>query len=174
MHTHNSKEVIITMNRLQRLIIASVIVLSGLALIPYVALSNEEFRWQRFAGVYDGEAEVSCNYANGKAGSFFTCVVLNFPANATVTISVQTWQGRWHVIGTGTTSDTGTFNFIIQTDDDLIDGAYGIKAETNPSVETTLTILSSAPLREKEGSSPVLIIPASAGGGETFLPLIRR
>ncbi len=160
--------------RLRRIFIASFIVLSGLVLLPYVALSNEEFRWQRFAGVYGEEAEVSCNYEQGKAGSFFTCVALNFPTNAAITISVQTWQGLWQVIGTGTTNDTGAFSFIIQTDEDLIDGAYSMKVATNPSAEITLMIESSAPLREKESNGPVYFIPASVSGGEIFLPLISR
>jgi plastocyanin len=35
-----------------RILIALAILLSGMALLPYVALPNEGFRWQRFADAY--------------------------------------------------------------------------------------------------------------------------
>ena len=40
------------MNRFQRLVIALVILLSGLALIPYIALPSEKLVWQRYSEVY--------------------------------------------------------------------------------------------------------------------------
>lgn len=41
------------MNRLQRLIIVLAILLSGLALAPYVALPSERLVWQRYAAAYE-------------------------------------------------------------------------------------------------------------------------
>jgi hypothetical protein len=40
------------MNRLQRLVIALTILLSGLALAPYIALPSEKLVWQRYAAAY--------------------------------------------------------------------------------------------------------------------------
>jgi hypothetical protein len=40
------------MNRLQRLVIALAILLSGLALVPYIALPSEKLVWQRYADAY--------------------------------------------------------------------------------------------------------------------------
>jgi hypothetical protein len=40
------------MNRFQRLVIALTILLSGLALVPYVAFPSERLVWQRYAGAY--------------------------------------------------------------------------------------------------------------------------
>ena len=40
------------MNRFQRLVIALAIMLSGLALVPYIALPSEKLVWQRYANAY--------------------------------------------------------------------------------------------------------------------------
>jgi hypothetical protein len=40
------------MNRFQRLTLALVILLSGLALAPYIALPSEKLVWQRYADAY--------------------------------------------------------------------------------------------------------------------------
>lgn len=40
------------MNRVQRLVLALVLLLSGLALAPYVALPSEKLVWQRYADAY--------------------------------------------------------------------------------------------------------------------------
>jgi hypothetical protein len=40
------------MNRLQRLVLALTILLSGLALVPYVAFPSEKINWQRYAAAY--------------------------------------------------------------------------------------------------------------------------
>jgi hypothetical protein len=40
------------MNRLPRLVIALAVLLSGLALVPYVGLPAAAFNWQRYAGAY--------------------------------------------------------------------------------------------------------------------------
>ena len=40
------------MRQFQRLVIVLVIVLSGLALVPFVALPSEQLSWQRFAAAY--------------------------------------------------------------------------------------------------------------------------
>jgi hypothetical protein len=40
------------MNRFQRLVIALTILLSGLALVPYVAFPSERLVWQRYADAY--------------------------------------------------------------------------------------------------------------------------
>jgi hypothetical protein len=41
-----------SMNRFQRLTLALVILLSGLALAPYIALPSEKLVWQRYADAY--------------------------------------------------------------------------------------------------------------------------
>jgi plastocyanin len=43
------------MNRFRRLLVASAILLSGLALVPYIALPSAKFGWQQFAGAYQPE-----------------------------------------------------------------------------------------------------------------------
>ena len=40
------------MNRFQRLVIVLAILLSGLALVPYIALPSEKLVWQRYVDVY--------------------------------------------------------------------------------------------------------------------------
>jgi hypothetical protein len=42
----------VVVRQFQRLVIVLVIVLSGLALVPFVALPSEQLSWQRFAAAY--------------------------------------------------------------------------------------------------------------------------
>jgi plastocyanin len=46
------------MNRFRRLLIASAILLLGMALLPYIALPSGKFGWQQFAGAYEPEPVV--------------------------------------------------------------------------------------------------------------------
>ena len=43
------------MIRSLRLFIALVILLSGIALLPYIGLPSERFSWKQFAGAYDDD-----------------------------------------------------------------------------------------------------------------------
>ena len=43
------------MNRFRRLLVACAILLSGMALIPYIALPSGKFGWRQFAGAYQPE-----------------------------------------------------------------------------------------------------------------------
>jgi plastocyanin len=46
------------MNRFRRLLVACAILLSGMALIPYIALPSGKFGWRQFAGAYQPEPVV--------------------------------------------------------------------------------------------------------------------
>jgi plastocyanin len=43
------------MNRFRRLLVACAILVSGLALVPYIALPSGKFGWRQFAGAYQPE-----------------------------------------------------------------------------------------------------------------------
>ena len=46
------------MRRLQRFLVALAIVLSGLALAPYIALPSERFSWEAYVGVYEPSSTI--------------------------------------------------------------------------------------------------------------------
>jgi hypothetical protein len=142
-------------------LIALVILLSGLALIPFVNLPTEAIGWQRFAGVYD--AVLTINYPDGIAGSYFTITGQNFPAESMAGVFLNDRE-----IGAVPTDSGGNLNFIISTFN-LDPGVYTVVAtvHANATASVGFEILAEGPLRPREGSGPVIYaLPI------TFLPIM--
>jgi hypothetical protein len=72
------------MKYVPRILIALAVLLSGMALIPFVGLPQEPFNWQQFAGVYTDPA-LTINHTQGEPGSFFTLTGFNYRLKRTST-----------------------------------------------------------------------------------------
>ena len=59
------------MKYITRIAIALSVLISGLALVPFMGLPTQGFNWQRYAGVYN-PATLQVNHDTGAPGSFFT------------------------------------------------------------------------------------------------------
>jgi hypothetical protein len=136
------------MSRFSRLIVALAILLSAMALTPYVALPSEQFRWQAFINVYE-QPEVAVSPQIGAPGSEFDVTGSNFPANSQATISVNshTFPGTVPTDGEGnlapfqlttTNASTGTY-FVRAAVDSASAAAPFVLDATAPVVESPLT-----------------------------------
>ena len=67
---------------------ASIIFLSGLALLPFAKLSADPLGWQRYAGIYNPDLDVNPN--KGFPGTAFVYVGSGYPSNALATV-----YSRW-------------------------------------------------------------------------------
>jgi len=109
------------------------------------------------------------NYQSGASGSYFTITGTNFPSNDTASIYVN-----GNLLGNVPTQLDGSFTFILSTDN-ADEGTYFVTATVNPSATTSFVIDANEPVRIKEGSDPVLDVPAGISFIETiFLPVIVR
>ena len=140
------------MEKLARGFIALLILLSGLALLPYVDLPAEALSWQLFAGVYD--ATLTVNYPTGQPGSYFTFDGANFPENSTANITVN-----GDFLGSVNTDANGSLTFIINSTNSAI-GTYSVSAEVNAnaSAATSFELTTSAPIRPLEGDGPIFYL----------------
>lgn len=90
------------MHALRRLAIALVIVLAGLALVPFVALPSGKFSWQQFSGAYQAPNPVAV--VNIRAFAFTPNPVI-IPVGGTVR-----WVNQDPVAHTATSSPAGQFD----------------------------------------------------------------
>lgn len=153
----------------KRLSLALATMLAGLVLVPYVALPNETFSWQLFAGNYGSERALGINYTTGAPGSFFTVTGYNFAAGRPVTIAAN---GR--NLATVRADETGSFSFVLATDA-ADEGSYLISAG-GPDAAIRFELDDSAPLRAREGGEdlPTIYVPAGTALNTLYLPDIRR
>jgi hypothetical protein len=155
--------------------------MSGMALIPYIALPSEGFSWQRFAGVYSDGPSLTINYDTGAPGSSFTVIGFNYPANQVVTVKVN-----GHVLGTTTTDEIGGFTIRITSAVDIDEGFYEVEVETESLSGNALSAVSAAsairfqisagaPLRAPEGAATAFPLPKGIAVTDlVFMPLIMR
>lgn len=146
-----------------RLFMALFILLSGMALVPFVERPLNPLDWRMFAGVY--EAQLSVNYPTGRPGSIFIFTGSNYPPNQQATIAIDGED-----IGTVNTGPAGQFIFDVNTTGAAI-AIYSVSATVNANASATsgFELQAEAPLR------------GDSGGGTTFyvayilyLPAIRK
>ena len=160
------------MSQYRRLFIALALFLSGVALIPYISLSSEQFEWQRYTGVYEPDRpNLAINYRTGRPGSFFTLTSSDFPAKntATVTINGQT-------LGIVPVDGAGELAFVLGTAG-ADPGFYYVTLSVNPSASTSFEVDPTAPLRPGEGTATLqlLNVPSSiAYSNLVYLPIVLR
>jgi hypothetical protein len=160
------------MSQYRRLFIAIALFLSGVALIPYVSLSSEQFGWQLFADAYEpDQPSLVINHQTGQPGSFFILTGSDFPSDDTATITVN-----GQTLGTVPTDGAGGLVFVLDTTG-ADPGLYSVTASVNPSASTSFQLDPDAPLRPGEGTAglPLLNVPSGIAFTRLiYLPVILR
>jgi hypothetical protein len=156
--------------RLPRLVIALAVLLSGLALVPYVGLPAAAFNWQRYAGAYPYQPPtLEIDHDSGKPGSFLNVTGHHYPANSTATIQINN-----HTLGTVPTDALGDFSFQMNTGG-ADEGAYYVTVTVNPSATIRFTLDQNAPLYPQSGSGPAITVPAGIAFTRfVYLPIVFR
>ncbi|HNB53486.1 MAG TPA: hypothetical protein PK530_16170 [Anaerolineales bacterium] len=154
------------MQYITRISVALAILLSGVALLPFVDVPAQTFEWQRYAGVYE-EPELDANYFDGQPGSFFHFNGAGFGANSSVAIS-----SNGHPLGNVTTDGAGILEFILDTANADQGSYYVTVTEGNSTVTAKIVVWAGAPLRPQEGAGDLFTVPAGTGVTEIHLPVI--
>jgi hypothetical protein len=152
------------MKHLPRILIALTVLLSGMALIPFVGLPEKPFNWQQFAGVYTDPA-LTIDHTEGAPGSFFTVTGFNYPPEEDFDVLVNGVK-----IGEVTSDPAGGFTFLIDTTG-ADPGTYDVVVGT-PTVRFWLIV--DAPLWPQEGEGTVFSLPAGIDAHYYYFPLIFR
>ena len=115
--------------------LAVVILLSGLAMAPFVELPKA-ISWELLAGVY--QPSLAVNAPSGAPGSVFAFTGTNYPPNSQATIYVD-GQGRGQVM----TDGSGQATFLLDTTGATV-GPYNVTLEVdiNASATQSITLVS--------------------------------
>lgn len=148
---------------LSRILIAAFILMSGLALVPYLDLPQTTLGWEQFAGIYTPELIVEPEI--GRPGSTFTGTGSNYPTNSLATIYVD-----GTAIGTVMADENGSATFYINTYGAQA-GIYNVTLEVdiNSSATDTFTLDDDAPFIPEPTIpiGPIFYLPQ-----DLFLPFI--
>lgn len=124
------------MKKYRRLLVALAILMSGIALLPYIGLSAEPFEWQRYADVYEpGPVEIDI-----QDFAFIPDFVL-IPVGTTVRWT--NLDGVNHTV----TSDTGVFDSGVLAPGESFEytfntvGSYGYFCSIHPSMTGTVLVV---------------------------------
>lgn len=152
------------MKYVPRILIALAVLLSGMALIPFVGLPQEPFNWQQFAGVYTDPA-LTINHTQGEPGSFFTVTGFNYPPEEDFDVLVNGVK-----IGEVTSDPAGGFTFLIDTTGADV-GTYDVKVGT-PTVRFWLFVDDT--LWPQEGEGTIFSLPPGIDLHYYLFPLIYK
>jgi hypothetical protein len=135
-----------------RVAIVMVVLLAGLALLPYIDVPVEALTWQLYAGVYEPTLDV--NYTEGSPGSYFLFTGSNYPPDSLATITVNGSE-----VGSVGTDVNGNLSFIIATANSN-PGSYTVSAtvDVNASAASNFVLNNNAPFRPQEGEGPVVAL----------------
>jgi hypothetical protein len=114
-----------------RALVAALILMSGLALVPYLDLPQTTLGWEQFAGIYAPELVVEPE--SGRPGSVFTATGSNYPANSLATVYID-----GEPIGTLFTDENGSATFYIYTVGGSI-GTYNVTMAVDVNASATDT-----------------------------------
>ncbi len=114
-----------------RTVFALVILLVGIAMVPYIDRPVAALEWRMMAGVY--APELTAHEAEGVPGSAFAFTGSGFPAHSIATLFVN---GRY--LGRVMTDENGSAQFIVQSPASSIAvGAYDITMEVDMNASAT-------------------------------------
>lgn len=150
---------------LSRLSLTLLVLLAGLAMIPYVDLPNTAVGWEMLAGVYTPELNV--NESSGGPGSAFLFTGTNYPPNSVATIYVD-----GEPVGMVTTDGAGMGMFLINT-------LGAPPGEYNVTMEVDVNASATESFELVDDQEPVLPPPDFSGptfflGPAIYLPVIMR
>lgn len=144
------------------------VLLSGLAFLPFASLTAEELGWQLYAQIYNPTLDIDED--KGAPGSSFLFVGAGYPPNATATVYIDgIYRGQL------TTDSGGRAEFLIQTDaDDMLDRYFVTLTTDSNNLATNDFRL--------EADEPILMPPPGFNGPvfnlfgqlpSLYLPIIR-
>lgn len=114
-----------------RTVVALVVLLAGIAMVPYVDRPAAALEWRMMAGVY--APELTVHESEGAPGSAFAYTGSGFPAHSVATIFVN---GRY--LGRVLTDEHGSAQFIVQSPaSSLAVGHYDITMEVDMNASAT-------------------------------------
>lgn len=151
---------------LSRAALALLILLSGLAFMPFTGFSDDELDWQRYAGVY--QAQLHVNEDRGAPGSAFLFTGSGYQSNALALVYVD-----GIVVGAVWTDAQGGAEFLIQTAADDAPGEYFVTLTTDENTSATESF-------ELDSGEPVQPPPPAYDGpvfdlqADLFLPVILK
>jgi hypothetical protein len=155
------------MKKLTRIFVAVSIFLIGAALIPFVGLPQDGFRWQLFADVYNPMA-MEINYDEGSPGSFFTVNGVNFPPDDLIGIQVN-----GTLLGTVSTDHDGDLVFLI--DSGLAPaGLYIVTTSVLNGSQASFRLDPAAPARAQEDEGTIFVLSADLPAGAIYLPVMHK
>lgn len=146
-----------------RIAIVLVILLAGLALLPYIDLPAEALTWQLYSGVY--EATLTVNHAEGSPGSYFLFTGSNYPPDSVAAISIN-----GNEVATIQTDGSGNLNFIVATANSN-PGSYTVSAavDVNASAAANFVLSTNAPLWPQEGDGLIISLTPTI-----YFPVFRK
>jgi hypothetical protein len=114
-----------------RTVVALVILLAGIAMVPYVDRPAAALEWRMMAGVY--APELSVHATEGAPGSAFAFTGSGFPAHSVAILFVN---GRY--LGRVLTDGQGAAQFIVQSPaSSMAIGQYDITMEVDMNASAT-------------------------------------
>lgn len=118
---------------ISRMALALLVILSGLALLPFSGLSAEKLGWEQYAGIYQPILTVEVD--RGFPGSAFVFHGSGYPPNALATVYID-----GNARGTLFTNGDGTATFLIQSQPTDMRRRYYITLATDANTSATQDI----------------------------------
>lgn len=115
---------------LSRVVLALLILLSGLAFMPFTGFSSDDLGWQLYSGVYQPDLDVDPD--RGQPGSAFLFDGSGYPANQPAIVYVN-----GVVVGAVWTDGSGDAQFLIQTQANTAEGSYFVTLATDGNNSAT-------------------------------------
>lgn len=115
---------------LSRGALALLILISGLAFVPFTGLSGQDLNWQLYAGVY--QANLDVDQDRGSPGSAFLFTGTGYPANTLAIVYVDGVP-----VGVVWTDGNGEAQFLLQTQPDDPPGEYFVTLATDENASDT-------------------------------------
>lgn len=146
--------------------VALLILLSGLAFMPFTGFSNDDLGWQRYAGVY--QADLNVNHDRGAPGSAFLFTGSGYQPD---TVAIVYVDGV--AVGALWTDQDGGAEFLMQTEANDAPGQYFVTLATDSNTTATEDI-------ELDAGEPVQPPPPGFEGpifdleADLFLPYMAR
>ncbi len=144
------------------------VLLSGLAFLPFTSLTADELGWQLYAQIYNPTLEIDED--KGSPGSSFLFVGAGYPPNATATVYVDgSYRGQL------TTDSSGRAEFLIQTEADDLPGRYFVTLSTDSNNVATddFRLEEDEPIIMPPPGFDGLVFNLSGSLPALYLPIIR-
>jgi hypothetical protein len=142
------------------------ILLSGLAFVPFTGFGRDDLGWQLYSGVY--QVDLTVNHDRGSPGSAFLFNGSGYPAGTLAIVYVDGIP-----VGNVWTDSAGGAEFLIQTHSDDALGQYFVTLATDSNASATrqFELDDSEPVQPPPSGYDGLVFGLQAG---LYLPFIAK